>query len=112
MMRPCVQCGATGNKEWNYSFDDATRIITATCKECGNKVRFNAKKRNPPKPKSERVRGEFETRNGKSYMKDIKGNFREICVVKNPFPWFMQVIFKDEFTLHQRNNSDIKIFLE
>jgi len=45
-------------------------------------------------------------------MKDIKGNFREICVVKNPFSWFMQVIFKDEFTLHQRNNSDIKIFLE
>jgi RNase P subunit RPR2 len=42
-MRPCTKC-----LEWNwrFSFDDQTRIVTATCQSCEAEVSFPAQKRN------------------------------------------------------------------
>jgi hypothetical protein len=41
-MRPCDRCL---ENNWSYQFDDATRVVTATCKFCDNEVSFAAKKR-------------------------------------------------------------------
>lgn len=39
-MRPCSKCL---ENQWKFSFDDATRIVTATCKYCDSEVSFPAK---------------------------------------------------------------------
>jgi hypothetical protein len=47
-MRPCAKCF---ENQWIYLFEDATGIITATCKYCGAQVSFEsrrARKRRDP----------------------------------------------------------------
>ena len=94
-MRPCKKCGIVGNKKWNYHFDDDTQMITATCKKCGNVVKFYAKKKKP-KPDYLRVWGEFEMRDGKEFLKtNLDNDFREVGLFKGhdkKGKWFMQVV--------------------
>jgi uncharacterized Zn finger protein len=41
-MKPCKKCKG---RNWNYVFMDDTREITATCKKCGNVIKWKAKPR-------------------------------------------------------------------
>jgi len=76
-MRPCQKCGNKNRKGWKFGFNDETRLVTAVCNVCGNKVEFKAKPRKPYDPNRVGAKAEYEMRDGKRFLK-IDGEFKEV----------------------------------
>ena len=77
-MRPCQECK---KNKWKYRFFDETRVVKATCLECGYAVEFKAKPRKPYDPNKVGAEAHYKIIDGKRYLK-IEGMFVEVDLVK------------------------------